>query len=127
MENPSMTTVCAWCERPIKTAVEAEGKQYCQRFCAAQALIDTECEENDINDDHGALTALFVEAMIYEGPKKYGVKVRDCDAEEYVHLDDLDRADFYPIIAVIDDDKTPDWTPADLAQAIRDGKVTVGL
>jgi hypothetical protein len=108
-KNLKLSGLCAWCERPIKTAVQAEGKQYCQRLCAAQGLLDAEVAENNISDDHGALTALFVKTMIYEGPKYYAVKVRDCDAEDYDHADDRDG--FYPICVVIEDDQTPDWVP----------------
>jgi hypothetical protein len=108
-KNHVLSGLCAWCERPITTAVEAEGKQYCQRFCAAQALVDTECEQNGISDTYGEITALFINMESPKGERHYAVKVRGCDGEEYDHYDD--REGFYPIIAVIDDDKTPDWVP----------------
>jgi hypothetical protein len=123
-KNRKPSGVCAWCERPIKTAVEADGKRYCQKLCAAQGLVDAEITEYGISGDIGELDVLFVESMLYEGPRRYGVKVRYCDGAEYLNFDDLDREDFSPMIVVIDDDKTPDWTPADLAQAIRDGRIT---
>jgi hypothetical protein len=125
-----LTGLCAWCERPIATAVEADGKRYCQKLCAAQGLVNEEIEAFGISGQCGELNCLLDRGMFEDGVRNYGVRVRWSDGHLFVDGRAAeDREGFFPICVPIDDDKTPDWiptgTPSAMAQAWLDGDVTV--
>jgi len=103
-------STCAYCDRPLTKRVVADEKPYCNRLCAAFGLIRETIETDGVYDVADAL-AVGMERLT-AGEKPLPVRVRDCDMDQALATLPPDQ-----LVIEIDNDGTPDWTPAELPQA----------